>query len=60
MIDRTEDGHTDTGRRAEGEDQNENKPLQVMKHQQKAPESMKGRHVKASGDFGRYGTQTMR
>lgn len=54
------DTHTDTGRRGEGEDQNEKKPLWVMRHHQKAAESTKGRHTKARGDFGRYGTQTMR
>lgn len=53
------DRHTDTGRRGEGEDQNENKPLWVMRHHQKASKSMKGRHAKASRDFGWYGTQTM-
>lgn len=63
VMDRTEDdGHidrqTDTGRREE--DQNENKPIWVMRHFQKASESMTGRHAKASRDFGRYGTQTMR
>lgn len=31
-----------------------------MRHHQKASESMKGRHAKASGDFARYGRQTMR
>lgn len=30
-----------------------------MRHHRKASESMKGRHAKASGDSGRYGTQTM-
>ena len=63
VIDRTEDGHTDrqTDRQTEGEDHNENKPLWVMRQRhQKASESMEGRHAKASRDFGRYGTQTMR
>lgn len=54
------DRQTDTGRRAEGEDQKENKPLWVMRHHQKASESMEGRHAKASRDFGQYGTQTMK
>lgn len=31
-----------------------------MGYHQRASESMEGRHTKASRDFGRYGTQTMR
>lgn len=31
-----------------------------MRHHQKASESMKGMHAKASRDFERYGTQTTR
>lgn len=63
VIDRTEDEHTD--RQTQGGGQRvritmKNKPLQVMRHHQTAPESMKGGHAKASGDFGSYGTQTMR
>lgn len=62
MTDRHTQTHKTQGRRAEGEDHNEYqpKPSRVMGHHQKPSESMEGRRAKASGDFGRCGTQTVR